>query len=109
MTAKARIYQPAKTAMQSGRAKTRFWLFEYEPTPKCIDPLMGWTGSTDTLGQLRMRFPTQKAAIAFAEEKNIPYEIVTTHKPTPVRKSYSDNFKFDNIETYVPPKSISGN
>lgn len=109
MTAKARIYQPAKTAMQSGRAKTRFWLFEYTPTPKYIDPLMGWTGSTDTLGQLRLRFPSQQAAIAFADEKNIPYEIEAPQKPTLVRKSYSDNFRFHTIETYVPPRKVFGN
>ena len=28
---RARIYQPAKTAMQSGTAKTKTWLLEYEP------------------------------------------------------------------------------
>ncbi len=28
---RARIYQPAKTAMQSGRALTKRWLLEYEP------------------------------------------------------------------------------
>lgn len=109
MTAKARIYQPAKTAMQSGRAKTRSWLFEYDPTPKYIDPLMGWTGSTDTLGQLRLRFPSQEAAVAFATEKNIPYEIESPHKPTLQRKSYADNFRFDHVETYVPSPKVSGN
>lgn len=107
MTTKARIYQPAKTAMQSGRAKTRFWLFEYDPTPKYIDPLMGWTGSTDTLGQLRVRFASQEAAEAFAKDKNIPYEVETPHKPTRQHKSYSDNFKFDAVETYVPAQKNS--
>ncbi|MCH2548342.1 MAG: ETC complex I subunit [Alphaproteobacteria bacterium] len=104
MTTKARIFQPSKTAMQSGRAKTSFWLFEYDPTPKQIDPLMGWTGSTDTLGQLRLRFPSQEAAIAFAEEKNIPFEVDAPHQPNHILKSYSDNFSFNAIETYVPAK-----
>ena len=27
----ARIYRPAKTATQSGRAKTRHWVLEMEP------------------------------------------------------------------------------
>lgn len=105
MTAKARIYQPAKTAMQSGRAKTRYWLFEYTPTPKQIDPLMGWTGSVDTLGQLRMRFPSQEAAVEFAEERGIPYEVEAPHARNYQLKSYADNFRFDNVETYVKKPS----
>lgn len=101
MTAKARIYRPAKTAMQSGRAKTRHWLFEYDPSPKQIDPLMGWTGSVDTLGQLRLRFPSQEAAVDFARERGIPYEIETPHNRRMQLKSYADNFRFDTVETYV--------
>ncbi len=27
----ARIYKPARTAMQSGKARTKQWLLEYEP------------------------------------------------------------------------------
>lgn len=106
MTAKARIYQPAKTAMQSGRAKTSHWLFEYDPTPKQIDPLMGWTGSVDTLGQLRLRFPTQEAAVEFATERNIPYEVEAPHARKLQLKSYSDNFRFDAVETYSKKSSL---
>lgn len=105
MTVKARIYRPAKNAMQSGRAKTRYWLFEYEPTRKQIDPLMGWTGSVDTLNQLRLRFPSQEAAVAFAKEHNIPYEVETPHSRKLQVKSYADNFRFDNVETYVPKRT----
>ena len=44
----ARIYKPAKTAMQSGTAKTREWVLDYEPEqPREIEPLMGWTSSGD--------------------------------------------------------------
>lgn len=106
MDAKARIYQPAKNAMQSGRAKTRFWVLEYTPTPKYIDPLMGWTGSTDTLGQIRMRFSSQGAAETFAKEQGIDYAVEKPHHRSFQRKSYSDNFRFDNVETYVPPVKV---
>ena len=42
----ARIYSPAKTAMQSGKAKTGYWVLEYDPAEKRrIDPLMGYTSS----------------------------------------------------------------
>ena len=52
----ARIYQPAKTAMQQGRAGTREWVLDYEPaSPRQIEPLMGWTSSDDTRTQIRMQ------------------------------------------------------
>lgn len=104
-TPKARIYQPAKTAMQSGRAKTRQWLLEYDPAPKQIDPLIGWTGSASTVQQIRMKFPNKEAAIAFAVEEAIPYAVEETHTRTPKRKSYSENFAFNRVETYNPPKA----
>lgn len=99
MSVKARIYQPAKNAMQSGRGKTKFWLLEYAPTPKDIDPLMGWSAA-DTLNQVRMRFDTKEEAIAFAEQNNLAYELAEPQKRRLVRKNYADNFRFDNVETY---------
>ena len=40
----ARIYKPARTAMQSGTAKTKEWVLDYEPEePRAVEPLMGWT------------------------------------------------------------------
>ena len=42
----ARIYQPARTAMQSGQAQTKLWRLEFEPEmAKRIEPLMGWSAS----------------------------------------------------------------
>ncbi|MEL6785791.1 MAG: NADH dehydrogenase ubiquinone Fe-S protein 4, partial [Pseudomonadota bacterium] len=39
----ARIFRPAKTAMQSGKGKSRQWVLQYEPSaPKQSDPLMGY-------------------------------------------------------------------
>lgn len=102
---KARIYRPAKTAMQSGRAKTRVWLLEYEPTPKFTDPLMGWTGSMDTRDQLRLKFPSLEAAETYAKIHNIPYEVELPHSRNFQRKSYADNFSFDRVATH----NLSGN
>ncbi|NIM09025.1 MAG: ETC complex I subunit, partial [Planctomycetales bacterium] len=60
----ARIYQPARNAMQSGTAKTHEWVLEFAPdAERKVDPLMGWTGSPDTQSQVRMKFPTKEAAI----------------------------------------------
>ncbi|WP_201281498.1 NADH dehydrogenase ubiquinone Fe-S protein 4, partial [Staphylococcus aureus] len=57
----ARIYRPAKTAMQSGKAKTHDWVLEFEPaSARTPDPLMGWISSSDMNGQVRMKFDTQE-------------------------------------------------
>jgi hypothetical protein len=92
---KARIYKPAKTAMQSGRAAIKAWVLDYEPeTAKAIEPLMGWTASADMRQQIHLEFDTLEEAVAYAERNDIPYEV----EPEPVKReqpaiSYSDNFK----------------
>jgi hypothetical protein len=92
----ARIYKPAKTAMQSGTAKTRDWALDFEPeTPREIEPLMGWTSSADTKQQLRLRFPTKEEAIAYCEREGIAYQVFDTPDPPPRRGlSYADNFAY---------------
>jgi hypothetical protein len=96
--AKARIYQPDKTAMQSGKAKTLAWLFEFAPEkPYFIDNLMGWNGMTDMPQEIRLSFPTKEAAVAFAERQRIPYEVELPHKRRKLRKAYADNFKYNRI------------
>ncbi|MBI1392477.1 MAG: ETC complex I subunit [Alphaproteobacteria bacterium] len=89
------IYQPAKTAMQSGRAKTKRWVLEFEAdSARRIDPLMGWTSSSDTKGQVHIQFDTREAAVAYAERNNIPYQVVTANARRPAAKAYADNFAF---------------
>lgn len=95
---KARIYQPDKTAMQSGKAKTDAWLFEFVPEKSYFtDNLMGWTGMTDMPQEIRMFFPTSEAAVAYAKRQNIPYEVFKPNQRRKVRKSYADNFKFGKL------------
>src|SRR3954447_18813678 len=56
-TMTARIYKPAKNAMQSGQANTHSWILDFEPeVPRQVEPLMGWTSSFDTRQQLRLHF-----------------------------------------------------
>ena len=89
----ARIYQPAKTAVQSGRARTRYWVLEIEPRGrKEPDPLIGWVGGGDTAEQVRLRFPSKEAAIAHARRKGIPYEVHEPRLRLVRPQSYSDNF-----------------
>ena len=98
MTIKARIYQPDKNAMQSGKAKND-WLFEFAPEkPYFTDALMGWTGMTDMPQEIRIFFPTQEAAIAYAKRQNIPYEVSEPNPRKLVKKAYADNFRFDRVE-----------
>jgi hypothetical protein len=94
----ARIYRPARTAMQSGWANTRKWVFEYEPAArKEIDPLMGWTGSPDTEGQVRIRFDTKEEAVAFADRHGIAYRVEEPKSRRIRPKSYAANFAFKRM------------
>ncbi len=89
----ARIFQPAKTAMQSGRGRTRTWVLEFEPeSAKAADPLMGWAGSADTRGQVRLKFPSRDAAVAFAEKNGLSYTVRDPRKRRVRPKNYADNF-----------------
>jgi hypothetical protein len=93
---RARIYRPAKNAMQSGKARTKLWLLEYEPeSPRTVDPLMGWTSSGDVRQQMTLEFDTVDEAVAYATGNGIAYQVFEPHVPTPKPKAYSDNFKYD--------------
>lgn len=90
------IYKPAKTAMQSGKAKTKLWAISFEPTiAKNNDPLMGWTSSNNTHGQLTLRFESLDEALKFAKERHYSWT-VQEEKPisSPLPKSYAANFSF---------------
>ena len=91
----ARIFRPAKSAMSSGQAKTREWVLEYvNDTAREVDPLMGWTSSSDTQAQIRMKFATKEAALEYAEENGIE-AIVVDPKPRKANVrpgGYGENF-----------------
>lgn len=91
----ARIYKPSQTAMQSGPARSKEWVLEYEPeAPREIDPLMGWTSSRDMRSQVRLAFATKEEAVTYAERNGIAYRIAEPKPRAPLRKSYSDNFRY---------------
>lgn len=93
---RARIFRPAKNAMQSGKARTKAWLLDYEQeSPRTIDPLMGWTSSADMRQQVTLEFDTKDEAVAYAETHGIAFQVFEPHNPVPKPKSYSDNFRFD--------------
>ena len=98
MARKARIFKPAKTAMQSGRAKTKRWVLEFERgQAQPIDPLMGWTGSRDTSTQVRLSFETKDEAIAYAEKQGLQYRVFEPEPEQRKIKAYADNFKYGRI------------
>jgi len=69
---RARIYKPTKTAMSSGTAKTKHWVLEHvSETAREVDPLMGWTSSTDTQAQVKLEFDSKEAALDYAKEHGI--------------------------------------
>jgi len=92
----ARIYRPAKTAMQSGSAKTDRWLLEYEPEQaRSIDPLMGWTSSGDMRQQIKLWFDTEEEALDYARRNGLAAQVEKPNDPKRRLMSYSDNFKFN--------------
>jgi ETC complex I subunit conserved region. len=92
----ARIYSPSRTAMQSGTAKTGYWVLEFEPqSPPRIEPLMGYTSSSDTRRQVRLNFPTLEDAIAYAQKNGIPYQVEKPKRPKRRQVSYAENFRYD--------------
>ena len=98
----ARIYKPARTAMQSGTAKTREWVLDYEPEePRAVEPLMGWTSSGDMRQQLRLQFDSKEQAVAYCERHGIAYQVAPDHEPTRRTISYSDNFAFTRRQPWT--------
>ena len=94
----ARIYQPARNAMQSGQAKTDKWVLEYEPEKaRGIDPLMGWTSSADMNSQIKVFFESKAAAIEFAANKGLAFQVSEPHKRKPLVRQggYAENFASD--------------
>ena len=92
---RARIYKPARTAMSSGNARTHMWVLDFLPASRReIDPLMGWTASDDMASQVRLRFETKEAALAYAQAHGID-AVVAEPKPRKqvVRAGgYGENF-----------------
>lgn len=91
----ARIYQPARTAMSSGSARTRYWVLEHTAErAREVDPLMGWTSSADTQAQVQLSFETKEAALDYAREHGIDAVVTEPKKRRPnIRQGgYGENF-----------------
>lgn len=94
----AKIYRPSRTAMQSGDAKTKRWLLEFDlEEPRFIEPLMGWTGSGDMKQQVKLWFNTKQEAVAYAARAGLAFRVFEPREETRKNMSYSDNFKTSRI------------
>ena len=92
----ARIYRPARNAMQSGKGNSHDWVLVFEPeTPRAIEPLMGYTSSADMKQQIELRFETLEEAESYARREGIAYSVQPAQEPSVKKVSYPDNFRFD--------------
>ena len=91
---KAKIYKPAKTAMQSGRAKYNKWVLKFlDQKNQLKDTMMGWNGGSSTVSQIELKFSSKEEAVSYAKKNNIDYEVLETSERKVINKSYADNFK----------------
>ena len=71
-----RIFRRSRSAMSSGAGDTRCWRLTFRgPGRRFIEPVMGWTGSTDPLAGLELRFPTLEAAIRYARRQGLDFAV----------------------------------
>ena len=92
----ARIFRPARNAMQSGKGKTMNWVLVHEPlAARQVEPLMGYTSSTDMLQEVRLTFDTLEEAEAYARKAGLAYTVQPDHQPSVKRVAYPDNFRHD--------------
>jgi hypothetical protein len=98
----ARIFRPAKTAMQSGKARTQDWVLEFAPASARVpDPLMGWTLTDDTSAQVRLSFDTRDEAIAYAQRHGLAFQVTEPKAPRRILKAYADNFSADRKQPWT--------
>lgn len=98
----ARIFRPAKTAMQSGKARTRDWVLEFAPaSARVSDPLMGWTLTDDTSAQVRLSFETRDESVAYAQRHGLAFQVTEPKAPRRILKAYADNFSADRKQPWT--------
>ena len=98
----ARIFRPARNAMQSGKANSKDWILEFEPASARVpDPLMGWTSSSDMDGEIRLAFESKDEAVAYAQRHGIAFQLFEPKEPKRIIKAYADNFATDRKEPWT--------
>ena len=97
-----RIYQPGKSAMQSGHANSKRWLLQFEPeSPREVEPLMGWTSSRDMRSQLYLWFDSKDDAVAYAKRHNLMYQVEEARERPVRQRAYADNFRAGRVHRWT--------
>tara|TARA_B100000035_G_C20535148_1_gene351384 strand:+ start:196 stop:492 length:297 start_codon:yes stop_codon:yes gene_type:complete len=87
------IFQPSKSAMQSGMGKSDKWcLSNLIANESFINSIFCWTGSSNSEKNLTLFFDTLESAVKYAESKNLNFEVIKPIKRKIIKKSYSKNF-----------------
>ncbi|MGY6644199.1 MAG: ETC complex I subunit [Salinarimonas sp.] len=98
----ARIFKPARGATSSGTARTKKWVLVFDQaTPRTVEPLMGWTSSSDMTQQLKLSFETSEEAVAYCERNGIPYRVEQPKQPKRRTLAYADNFKYNRVGAWT--------
>jgi hypothetical protein len=72
----ARIHRTERSVTQSAAGRHR-WILEFERSAApFIEPLMGWTGSSDPFAPIQLEFPDCESAISFAEKNGWEYQLI---------------------------------
>ncbi len=102
MAIKVKIYKPSRSAVQSAKNKASTWILEYEQvSARNPDDLTGWSSSSDTLNQVKLKFPTFDQAVDYARKNGFLYSVTPEQEEKISPKNYVDNFK------YFPPEEKS--
>ncbi|BBC79204.1 oxidoreductase [Acetobacter orientalis] len=98
----ARIYKQPKPAGQSGLAGTQEWVFEYgQSAARTPDPLMGWSGSTDSVSQIRLYFSSCEEAVAYAQRNKIEAQVEKPAMRLKQPKVYAENFAANRVQNWT--------
>jgi len=54
---------------------------------------MGWTASDNPFAQIRLRFPTLAAAVAYAERQGLDYRVIEPPARRRLRERYQETIR----------------
>ena len=87
------IFQPPKSAMQSGLNNSRRWcLSNIEINESFLSSKFCWNGSSNPEKQIKLFFNELDSAISFAKKNDYDYEVQMPNKRSLIKKSYAENF-----------------
>ena len=102
---RAKIYQPAPSAMTSGqgqaegRGQSGQWHMKFISSSVAaaplIDPLTGTRISRDMNKQIELVFDTLDAAVQYAKKHKMAHRVIQPKTARRIVRSYGDNFAFE--------------